>query len=1192
MGVAKTTFLVALLLAFNIALFGQTATGGVNGTIADPSGAVIQDATVKLTNLDTQIAAQVPTSAAGYFVFVNVRPGNYTLTVSKTGFKTTQSAAFKVGVNETITQSMALDLGNTTQVVEVAGSAPIVQSSSSELGTVIEQKEVQELPLNGRNFTQLLSLTPGATPVNTAQGGSVTSQDAGPSGIPNTPVIKPSMNGQQNRSMLFYQDGSLNTDMRGPIYGVLPLIEAVQEFKVQSHNDKAEFGGVTGGIVNLVSKSGTNSYHGSGYEFVRNDAFDARSMTDVNPDGTKRAPGAYRQNQFGATFGGPIQKNKTFFFLAYDGWRYSKASSSTVMIPTPDEISGDFTNTPSKKQIYNPYTTRQVGGLWTRDPFKCDASGNALPVDASGYQVAGTPCYKIPAGLISPGMQAFLRAYLPTPNYTAASYNFIDTRPVTDSANNWQVKVDHTFGTSDNVFARFSGMLVDHQDIQAGTLETYPSRYHAFNPVIGWTHSFGNSLFTDVRFGFLQKPYVFNQADGSVPLQKLAEMGFAGYEAFDGMTFTLASPWFTTNIGNRGDSPRSNPSWNLSANLNWIKGNHNLKTGYEVINVTRGQANTFETAGFTTAMTSSVTGAGGNGSDGLSLASAMLGLPASASGEMPVQGLVHFAFNTWALYLQDEWKLRPHLTLNIGLRADIEMQPNVLNNRLSNGLDLKNQQWLLGAGVGDIPNCKDINVNPCFTGTNNGGFNTVDHYQNIKFMGKSNFMYGTGHDLGPRFGFAWEGPKKFVVRGGYSIFYDTVTARSQYMQNDLEAAQWPWVRGFAASPNNKTGSPLTLINNVMGAMAGQTTASPWTGLQSVYFDDPNYKPARSQQWHLEIQRELGKGSMLSVAYVGSKNSRTEYTGYANASPTASAAVNNATRPIPWMDANIRYTTSDGWSNYNGFQARYQRRLSKSLLTLVSYTWSKSLDTQSGYFNAENGAGASPVQNYWDKRNAYGVSGYDIPHFMSWYTVYDVPAGKGKRWLQSGPLSWVLGNWQWNYIFQIRSGQPFNLNVGGDPAHIAGTQGTFNSYSRPNVIADPFAAGPVAANPDQHCQYTVSEVIPSGTYAGQKGWAADQTRTAASYYNQCAFTTPINDFGNFGRGVLRSPHVVNMDTSLFKTVPINERFSMQLRFEGFNVFNFQNLSTPGTTIGNANAGVVTNTTGPLSRQLQFGMRLLF
>src|SRR2546422_7747820 len=346
---------------------------------------------VKLINQATKGETEATTNQSGYFTFVNLKPASYTLMAEAKGFKKSLTNAFALGVSETVTQNVKLSVGEMSEVVEVTAGSELVQSSSSELGSVINERTVEDLPLNGRNFTQLLTLTPGVTPVSTSQNKSIGGVE-GNVGIPGSGFVDPSFHGQQNRSKLYFFDGIINTNVRGPNYIVIPNIDLVQEFKVVGHDAKAEFGGAAGGVVNMVSKSGGNSFHGSAFEYVRNDAFDARNSFDVcttarcKPIGTAAngtplfgvpdKPLPFRQNQFGAVLTGPIFKNKTFFSVGYDGWRYSQPGLGLSYVPTAAEISGDFTNTPFRQQIFNPYSTRAVGSSFARDAFRCDAAGN------------------------------------------------------------------------------------------------------------------------------------------------------------------------------------------------------------------------------------------------------------------------------------------------------------------------------------------------------------------------------------------------------------------------------------------------------------------------------------------------------------------------------------------------------------------------------------------------------------------------------------------------------------------------------------------------------------------------------------------------------------------------------------------------------------------------------------------------
>jgi Carboxypeptidase regulatory-like domain/TonB dependent receptor len=1224
----RPSHLIAALLLLAVfltgsALLAQTATGEVNGTITDPSGASIPGAKVTITNRVTGVRNTTTSNGSGYYVLINLPPASYVLAVEQQGFKRMETAPFELAVNQTITQPVHLAVGTANETVEVKAEAPLLQLSSSELGTVIPETAVNDLPLNGRNFTQLLTLTPGATPVSTAQGSGVGFQDAGISAIPSSSFSKPSLQGQSNRSTLYFLDGIINTDLRGPVYGVLPIIDSIEEFKVQSHNDKAEYGGVLGGVVNVVSKSGGNAYHGSGWEFLRNNIFDARDgFKDVrlNPaTGLNVAvdPAPFHQNEYGGTFGGPIRRNKTFFFLAYEGWRYSKPTQNQTLIPTVAELGGDFTHSLDLNQIFNPYSTRSavIGGktVFIRDPFRCDAGGNPLPVNSSNQQAqTGTPCNKLPAALINSVMQSYLQTFLLAPNAQGSNFNYIETRPLIDNANSWMARVDHRIGDRDNIFFRFSQMLVHHVEPLIGTVELQPSDYHANDFGGGWVHSFKSNLILDVSAGALRKPYVFNQAQSTVGIDKMKQLGL-NVDQFNGMTATIGGTWLGSEVGNRGNSLRRNPDWSATGNMDWLKGNHDFRFGGGYIWVARDQINTFQTFGFS----GSITGCPSSGNcavaktvqqGGLSLASALLGLPTSSSGELPAGGEVHFTLATWSVYGEDQWKLRRNLTVNLGLRWDFLTQPTVVNGRLSNGLDLFNQHWIIGA-TAMVP-CSQNPQNGCvpdsfFTAcpspnpTSIPCNSLVAHNGNVILAGTKSFMAPPVHNnYGPRFGFAWQPFRNTVVRGGIGMYWDTLSARSQYVQNDIEAAQWPWVRAFSGAPNNggnagAAGFPLVPITAVVGNLSAPNPANPWTSLQSTFFDTPNYQDPWSMQYNLAIERQFRSNMLISVGYVGSRNGHMAYTGNGNAAPTPSATSTNdsgvdATRAIPWMTPGLHYTQTIGYGDYNALQVRFQRNMSRGLMTLVSYTYSKSLDNSSGYFGVENGAGqnGSSVENFFAPNSQYSVSGFDIPQFLSWYTVWEVPAGRGRRWLHSGPASWFLGNWKTSYIFQIRSGQPFNLNVGGDPAHISGVNsGTVSGYSRPDLLADPFVAGPVAANPDPACQKTIS----------QGGKAADQVYTAATWFNPCAFGIPSNNFGDFGRNGLRSSHVTNLEVSLIKSIPLGERRELQLRFEAFNVFNIQNLAAPpsgGTTIGNATGvGTVTGIVGT-PRQLQLGAKFTF
>jgi hypothetical protein len=512
------------------------------------------------------------------------------------------------------------------------------------------------------------------------------------------------------------------------------------------------------------------------------------------------------------------------------------------------------------------------------------------------------------------------------------------------------------------------------------------------------------------------------------------------------------------------------------------------------------------------------------------------------------------------------------------VRYDYMDKITPLNGRLSNGLDLFGQKWLIGAS--SVAACGTPFVAPCIP----GGISAVPSNDHIVFTGQQSVAPPAIHDnFAPRVGIAWDFARNTILRAGYGLYYDTVSARSQYAQNTVEGPTWPWTTGIGTQNANQvasniwpgaTGNPLTLINSLVGNFPNPVVAaSPWTSAGGGYTNAPDYRNPRSHQWNVEIQRQLTRGMVLSVAYVASRNGRLDYSGKANAARTASPvgtapSVVDQLKAFPLAATNWTYSQSIGWSNYNALETRFQKRWSNGLLTLLSYTWSKSLDTSSGYFNVENGAGTggSVVQNYFTPHANYGLSGYDVPQLLTWSTVYDLPFGRQQRWLNKGPLSWVLGDWEANYVFLARKGAPFNLAVGGDVATISGSNGSVTGYSRPNLVGDP------------HSACTINGVsVPTGTIT--------------CFYNPAAFSVPSGSFGNLGKDVLRLEPTYNLDFSLSKTVPIKERISVQLRFEAFNVLNFQILGTPATTIGQSNAGLITNISST-PRQLQLGAKVTF
>lgn len=1292
-----------VVVAFAPALRAQTATGQVNGTVTDTSGAIVTGATVKLTNVGTKITKVAATNSAGYYLFVDVQPGSYVLNVQKTGFKAADVNAFTIQVNQTLTQNVHLEVGAVSETVTVTAEAQLLQASSSELGTVVSERPIQQLPLNGRNFTQLLILTPGITPVSSAQGSGISATDAGITAIPGTSFYKPSVNGQENRENLFYLDGILNTDVRGAVYGVLPILDTINEFKVQSQNDKAEYGGTLGGVVNTATKSGTNSLHGSAWEYARSNVFDARDPfkdfcnspvqckgygTPGGPTQTTPAPpGPYSQNEFGGAMGGPIFKNKTFFYAAYEGWRYSKPVNSFANVPTPSELGtaaglngnldftgslqGQFSQTSQvANQLYNPYS---AGGA---TPFQCvpgTGSGTSpftdpnyspmtpepadlTPGTSYGTQPAGVNCDVIPAALVDQNMVSLAQAYMQQPNFTPVygtqNNNFIDRRPEVDNMNSWQIRIDHNFGVRDTMFLRLTQLWVSDNKPVSGTFATNPQAYHAYNFGGAWDHVFRPNLILDARAGAMLKPYSFYQNAGLPPngFKPETTAGFTGIDATKGFFMTGVDG---ITIGSQAANLRGNPVANAAASLTWIKGNHDIKTGVEYIYTNRYQQNNFAEATYSGNQTSSgLKSASGKGNN---LASALLGLPSSYQVQTPTYSLVYLQMPSWAGYVQDDWKMKPTFTLSLGLRYDYIPQAHIIgpNGRPLNALDLFHQKWDIGMKASAITACATPFVNPCvpggFTNTNPNftvlvkqSNQTYDTFDNIDFTGNAASGKAITDNWGPRIGVAWQFIPNTVLRGGYSLFYDTITARSQWVQNTELGADWPWTEGASAQDYNNlnasggNGSFSTIEALVATPVSTPVVADvPWGLNQNGgYLNDPNYTDARSQQWHVGVERQFGSKTMASVYYVGSKTDRLDWTGNANAAKYPSPLLNScapgtpidigcsggfatspqgvtscgqapkpatatytdctyayytavdAMRLMPWARSTYHYSTSTGYANYNALQAQIQRTFSNGLFLLGSYTWSKCLGVSSGWFNVENGSnGGTVTENYFDQRLSYGPCAFDVPQDVTLSTSYDLPFGRGKAHLQSGPLSWVLGNWETNLFFIGRSGQNYQItNGGGDPASISGSGGisnaTVSGYDRPDVVSG-VSLKPASQGAKEWFNPAALCIIPS---------TPGQTPPSGFSSPICSAGSPV--FGDLGVGAApRQQFFYDVDFSVIKNFRFSESKSLQIRAEAFNVFNLQILGTPGNNITSGSPGVI-NSIASTPRELQFGARFVF
>ena len=1119
---------------------GQTATGQIEGRIVDPSGAVIPQADVEITNVETSVKRTVQSDEGGRYAVPLLNPGLYKITVTKTGFKPVVTANIRLDTNATVTQDLTLSLGTVAQTVEVKAQAELIQASTSELGTVVEQKEVNDMPLNGRNFTQLLTLVPGITPVSTAQTTAIgASWDLDTLGVPGAVWAAPSVSGAWNRSNQYLLDGVNNTEFNDGNYVIPPIVDTIQEFKVQMHNDKAEYGGVLGGVINVVTKGGTNNLHGSAYEFVRNNWFDAR-----NPftDQYRSSPAPLRQNQFGVTLGGPVVipklyngRHRTFFYFGYEGIRWDQAAQSFAYVPTAAEISGDFSHSLIGHNIYDPATT-------TPDPLH---PGEYLRTQ---FQYNGV-MNVIPPNRIDPRMQSFIEAYFDPPNLTGNPlYNEIIALPNIVNENEYSGRLDEQLGNKDNLFFRWSEF--------DGTTLT-PSSYKAegknlvtaHNLSVGMNHLFSPSLIAEVRGGATLRPFTASSSN-KVGLDDAHSLGF---NAVGGSVIALASPWGSGGISTI-PAAISSPSWHMSGNLTWVHGRHNMKFGLSWLK--QGNDNSGAPLGTYTYNNAQTQDPKNPGTTGASLPSALLSLPSQTN----VQIANHFSirYAVWSEFAQDEWKVHNNVTLTYGLRFDLRRPVNSYSPQsfIAGPIPETGDYWI---GLNKMPAlCGNGVVAPCLPAP----LNQIPNGSHI-MLSPMGIHWGPAtewDDWGPRLGVAWRLNEKTVLRGGYSVVYDPLSGIDQ----DWKGIQgsWPAASGLwnILSWNSNLGAPLTTTEQTFGVTGTPLpSADPWG--QVNWFFDPYHKDSRSQQWNVEVQRQATQNLLISIGYVGSYSDRLDVTGLWNTAMTpgpGTAAQVQARRPFPWWPSTNFMGTSTGTTSYNGLEAKLERRFSNGLYYLVSYTWSKSIDSaSSGWFDAENGAGGGGPQDYYHPNLSRAVSAYDIPHYLSMSGVYELPFGRGKKYFnQHGAASWLLGNWQTNAIVQLRSGQPFTVSVGGDVANIGNGVSWFN-YARPNLVGNPNLSN----------------------------------RSWQEWFNTSAFAAPSFSYGNVGRDTLRTAPVYLADFSLFKNFPVREGMNLAFRAEFFNVLNIQNLGAPDSALGDSRFGYISSTVNA-PRQIQLALRLTF
>jgi hypothetical protein len=1147
----KAALLSLFLFLITSSAGAQVSTASINGVVRDANGAVIPGAMIVLQNVETAVQHPSVTNASGEFVILNIIPGKYTLQANAKGFSPQKIAPFSLAVDQTATFDFTMAVGSTTEVVTVESSAAQLDVTGASLGTVIETKQVNDLPLNGRNFTSLLALTPGVVPIMVGQSNGMSGGGGfGAAVAIGSDYSFPAINGQTNRSDFYLMDGLYNYSAIESTYAIAPIIDAIQEFKVVSHTDDAEYGSVLGGVVNVVTKSGTNDLHGSGWEYVRNTIFDARNF--FLPTSSPKP--AFHQNQFGGSVGGPVTipklyngRNKSFFFGSYQGYRYSKPENNFLLVPTDAELAGNIADN-NQLPIYNPFQTTCVPSA--TEP----CASFTRPAFASN---------QIPANLIDQRMVAYAKFIFPAAgpclNSTGGTCtaNALDTTPLKQTQNEFNVRGDQSFGQKNSAWFRYS--FINSKVNQSGGLPNLLTNHEidARNWGGSYVRIFGPTQTLQVQYA--RVTVLDNSATrfAASTSDIISQVGFSdnfvsGFAGLNGGSL-LPGPGIN-GYANGGesidDTPKANDTNEIRGTYTRIVGSHEVKFGLG-----------YDTANFESPLSQIGLGFGTpqtaapqlpNVSTGDGLASFLLNVPNNNASRRNVEekerpgGLL-------SAFLQDSWKATRRLTLNYGLRYDYPFMPAYGTNDTigkQGGIETGDMDFSNGTYIIQKlpPPCSVRGFAPCIPGDGTLPANVL-----VSTTGKISHNIHTNY--GPRFGFAYKLGDQTVVHGAFGIVYDDWAAVTQMAQN-IEGA-WPDIGQQIASSLTNVPTTTQLTPNVTsqnpfsGSSGGGLfpPASPFVGSNQWYYD-PHHKNPYSEQWNFGVQQQLGNGLALTVDYVGSASHRTNIGGQYNTALTPGPGDPQSRAPYPYSIPTF-YDRSIGNGNYNALQVQLDKRYTSGFSYQIAYTWSKAEAEDDGWFGVEG----TVVQNAYDPGASRGLSGTNVPHVFSANSLYQIPVGQGQRFSTSNRfVDYIIGNWQINNIFTWRNGQNFTITDGNDIANIGQT-----GYEWANQVGDPNTGN----------------------------------KTQARWFNTAAFAVPAQyTFGNVGRNSMQSQRWINLDTSIIRSFPFWREKRIEFRAESFNLLNHAIFGAPTHDISSNTFGAIGTNQANSNRQLQMSGKIIF
>jgi hypothetical protein len=1129
---------VLLSLAGTPAAMAQQGTATVNGVVKDPTGAAIPNARVELTNVGTSVVRTTSTNGDGAYAFPSVVPGVYTMQASATGFSTVTQPQTTLEVSQTATFDFQMTVGTAQQNITVnAAEGAALETATSELGTVVNTKEVTDLPLNGRNFTQLLTVTAGVANINRDQSASGGSGWAGSS---LGSFTFPAVNGARNRSNYFILDGENDLNTMLGMYNYSPIVDAIQEFKTQGHNDLAEYGGAAGGIVSVVTKSGTNQFHGALWEFLRNADMDARGYFQSTLPPLK-------QNQYGASVGGPVWipkvydgKNKTFFYAAFEGFQIRSAITSGALAPTAAERSGDFSAL--GVPIYDPATT-------TLNPATGTYSRTAFP---GGI---------IPANRISP-ISALFQTLIPQAGPLVNGNNVYSSGPASTSQNSGTARGDQNFGNNNQLSFRFSdfGQNVANTTSIVGLNTIY---IFGHNYVGHWTHTFSPTAFSDVYFG---RNYgvttTGTEFPGETPafLSQLQTLGMS--TSWMTLNNKLYAPQWTADnylslSGSQLQQTGLADNWQWGGTFTKIIGKHTIKGGGDFQSNNFRSPIAYSSAAFGTAQTAGLgaeQGIGGN-----AWASLLLGVPREAS----YRNILEVAGGGWidGLFAQDQFKATSRLTINVGFRNDFVWTPiygtgNGANFYTGNADPLTGQYELNALP----PNCSATQGAPCiptgtYTASTTPAPGGLPAHAYVNPASDHRVIRNSLFDWAGRLGLAYRLGDKMVIRSSYSRFYDAWATTVQLSQNF--GGNWPAVNTLDNAGLN-VNVPTAPANDPLRLGSGGTIIYPINDFSQVsqWMVDPNFRTPYMDQWNVGIERELPANSVLDVNYVGSVGRHLDWGPIMNTPPPGPGPV-QARRPYPYM-LQQWFDQSVGNSRYNALQVTLNKRTSHGVTFLLAYTLSHSNDDGCGL-----GANCNSTQPY-NRSADYGTSDTNQTNaFSAAFTLQSPFTTSSDKWVSN-----LAGGWALNGIVQIASGWPYTIVNSGDPENVGSI-----SQERVNVVGKP------NSGPGLH--------------------TAAQWFNVNAFALQAPYT-----YGNEKVNPLTSDGTKNLDLSLFRTfhVGLGESRYFEFRAEAFNLFNRVMFSIPNNSLGGANFGAVTGTvTGSTNglggqqnqpRQLQLALKFIY